>query len=123
MVKALDQQNQGVHPGLWEFINQIIVQGLAGGNTHNRIWSCHKEQKSKLFIVPDIVPNIVANIKVLFDIVIINLLYQIIFFDIEKKTFDIWPDIQNLHVFAIQYQALYRIFFSDIEEECIQYQA
>jgi hypothetical protein len=76
------------------FINQIIVGVLAGGNAHNRIWSCHKHQKSKLYIEPDIVPDIVPDIEVLFDIVIINLRYCIFFFDVEEKTSDIGPNIQ-----------------------------
>jgi hypothetical protein len=90
MVKALDQQNQGVHPHALAFINAIIVEVLAGGNAHDRIWSCHKHQMSKL----DIVPAIVPDIKVLFDIVLINLRYRIIFFDIAENLFDIGPDIQ-----------------------------
>jgi hypothetical protein len=75
-------------------MNQIIFEGLAGGNAHDRIWSFHKDQKSKLYIVPDIIPDIVPLIEALFDIVIINLRYGIIFFDIEKQTFNILPHIQ-----------------------------
>jgi hypothetical protein len=51
----------------------IIVGVLAVGNEHNRVWSCHKHQKSKLYFVLDIVPDIVPDIEVLFIIVIINL--------------------------------------------------
>ncbi len=43
---------------------QTIVEGLAGRIVHDRIWSCHKDQKSKLYIVPDIIPDIVPYVEV-----------------------------------------------------------
>ncbi len=63
MVKALDQHNQGVHPHPWAFIIQIIIGVLAGRKERDRNRSCHKHQMSKLFIVPDIVPDIVLFIQ------------------------------------------------------------
>ncbi len=97
MDKALDLQNQGPEAFIlihWAFINQIIVGVLAGGNAHNRIWSCHMHQKSKLYIVPDILPDIVPDIEVLFNIIIINLQYWIFFINIKNNNFDIGPYIQ-----------------------------
>ncbi len=78
----------------WLFIIQIINGGLAGGRVHSRVLSCHKHQKSKLYIVSDIVPNIIPDIEVLFDILIINLLYLTLLYDIKETTVGIGPDIQ-----------------------------
>ncbi len=58
---------------------------------------------SKLFIVPYIVPDIVFFIWYCRNEPSISkdgIRYQSKTFDIEEKTFDIGPDIQNLHVFA-----------------------
>ncbi len=90
MVKALDPQNQGVHPHPLSVHHPNHYRVLAGGRAHNRIRSCHKHQKSKLYMVP----NIVTHIEVLFDIVIINLRYRILLFNFEENTIDIGPNIQ-----------------------------
>ncbi len=67
MSKALDQQNQGIHPHPLGIHHPNHCRILAGRRVHNRILSCHKHQKSKLYMVPDIAPDI----KVLLDIMII----------------------------------------------------
>ncbi len=96
MVTALDQQPSWILI-YWAFINQIIVEVLADWNAHDRIWSCHKDQihqKSKLYIVPYIVPDIGTWYRnfILYCHHRPSISNNFIWY--WKKTFDIWPNIQ-----------------------------
>jgi hypothetical protein len=113
MVKALDQQPSWIliH---WAFINQIIVEVLAGWNAHDRIWSCHKDQihqKSKLYFVPYIVPDIGTWHRnfILYCHYKPSISNNFIWY--WKKNLWYLAQYSNLHVFATQYRASYRIFF------------
>jgi hypothetical protein len=66
MAKALGQHNQDIHPhplGVHHPNNYWSLGGRRARDTNRSIRSCRKHQMSKLFIVPDIVPDIVFFIR------------------------------------------------------------